>query len=315
MPMPPSSASRDREFSLQGEPARAWLLDRGVRSSDDPLFRLVADEIRQDGFRLARVWHSAGRLCFEREPDTALLIVQIEGAVDLGDSAGPFRPVQPGEAVLVSCGLDLVARENSARYEIEMPKSTLAPLVAALFAADGRVIDPVAAYRGVLLAVVNAALNGGVTVADPGFPAFRSSVRGLVAALLAEVVRDDRSAVPDSLRLLFLRACERIEEASSDPGFTAAALAQRLGVSPSYLRRACAAHDTTASAQIRSARLRAAREHAHSVGTNGLGRGADVVAIAGFANRRALSRAERAERRSSSAGSTEDSTEAPGPAH
>lgn len=314
MPMPPSSTSRDREFSLQGEPARAWLLDRGVRQSDDPLFRLVADEIRQEGFRLARAWHSAGRLRFERGPETALLIVQIEGAVDLGSADGPVRPVQPGEAVLVSRGLDLIARENSARYEIEMPRSILAPVLADLFAEGGRVVDPVAAYRGVLLAAVNAALNGGVTVAGPGFPAFRSSLRGLVAALLAGVVRDDRSAVPDSLRLLFLRACEQIEEASVDPGFSAAVLAQRLGVSPSYLRRAFAAHDTTASAQIRSARLRAAREHAHSVGTDGLRRGADVVAIAGFANRRALSRAERAELRSSLAVSDQGVEEVSGPA-
>ncbi|PPH34687.1 hypothetical protein [Rathayibacter rathayi] len=72
-----------RKYSLQGDSAQEWLAERDFLGEFDSSFRLVSDEIRFEGLRTGRIWHSEGAYSIARSSAVALLIVQIEGEATL----------------------------------------------------------------------------------------------------------------------------------------------------------------------------------------------------------------------------------------
>ncbi|SMH48688.1 hypothetical protein SAMN06295885_3100 [Rathayibacter oskolensis] len=258
---PDDASALHRNIAREGSSAHEWFRDVGFDVERGQV-RVVADAMTAPRFRIARVWHSAGRMVSRGELVQPLLLLQLEGESSLEIDTTPHL-LRVGWIAYVPAGARLAVTSDSsvARMEIEASPVALPPGV--LDALERRpVLDASRAPLGsVLIAAVNSALNVGVEPHDVGFPAMRMALGNLVAGALAAVVGRPAQERTPRQRDIYDSALDVIAREAADPSFSVARLADEMNVSQPYLRTVFAAHQTTARAQLRAHRAALARDY------------------------------------------------------
>ncbi|WP_146078545.1 helix-turn-helix domain-containing protein [Rathayibacter rathayi] len=283
----------DRGIALQDADAVRWLRQHGSVVIEATALRLFADELRTPHLHLIRIWHSALRALRSSSEDMLVILVPIEGAVcvrseshdrDWTGNVGEILLVRGADVSLVSTA------ESAARYEVllrtdQVPAFLHPPHGSAVVL---RSVAP--ELRALVISTVNVALNVGITKTSPGFTAFTTAILQMLIALLLDSAPPAGPENPGVLDL-HRRACAVIASSFPDPELTPAELARRLEVSPSYLRRTFAHAGTTATRELRRARLRLARRYLDDAQRSRQ----DIATLSGFKDVHALLYALRAQ--------------------
>ncbi|KZX21312.1 AraC family transcriptional regulator [Rathayibacter tanaceti] len=303
--MTSSTTERPAPQILTGEDSERWFRDRDVRVSSAHRIRLYSDEIIGGSeFRLARIWHSPAELALSTPPGCVLLVLQVEGSLEVtpqhSEHPGPGGATRRLElrdlAILPpATRFSFAATENSARYELTVSIDALPPSTAAALASGGiRRAEP-GPMQAVLLSAATEALNQRPQPEDPGFAFLQLALTDIAGGVLFEALRvrsSGRFARPDELR-------ERAEDAillhAGDPDFSVTDLASVVEISADYLFRVFRTVGVTPAQAIRRRRVTLAHAHLERrAGGSALTRD-DIARLSGFRSAEALRRALRGE--------------------
>jgi AraC-like DNA-binding protein len=249
---------------------------------------LVANVARFPRLTFAHVVLPEVRIGWPRDAGSAhraLLLISATGTLTVETEGGVLRRgpgvalVRPGEDRVSISTRDPHNELIYVGFGAEILAEAVLPAVGVLEAPplDWQVIAPFYAFVAALCA------SGGPVSESPATLAGAS--RALVKELVGVLTRD--VSVPGSL----IDAARVVIEAEfADPGVTVARIAQRLGVAPRTLQAVFAAEGTTVSAELRRARLSAARS---AKAANPRMTARDVAKASGFGSVSAMSRALR----------------------
>ncbi len=248
------------------------------------------DEVESTRLRVARVWHTAAAGALRSRRGRALLIVQLDGALAFSADEGRSQrsgELRPGELLLVTAHAEasIVAAEATARIEFETRVRGLTTSPAVLHTGE----TPPDGWAGAAaVSLANAALNAGLSSDSPDLDLFGVAVESCCTALV-------QSAFPDAIgeRSLGERAMDVIDREASDPAFSVARLADRVGITRQHLAVVFAREGRrTPLQEIRRARVARARDQLRGAeGRRPLLR--DVARVSGFGSEDALRRALR----------------------
>ncbi|QWL53902.1 AraC family transcriptional regulator [Rathayibacter toxicus] len=253
----------DRKIALYDTGAITWLKERGSTVIQPTALRIFADELRTDTFRLTRVWHSTLEFQLTPQRNTVIIAFPIEGGMVIQSEKENLNHTgQVGEVILLldSDSYRVATPESGARYEIELRADKLPPSLRAVTGSMTILEQTSPAIRALLISCANVALNAGIETTSPAFTPYSSAILQLLTALLLDAA-PEHNADDNGLLNLHRRASALIAANFTDPELTPAELCRRLRVSPSYLRRAFGLIGTTATQEIRNARLDMARSY------------------------------------------------------
>lgn len=281
--------------AFQGEAARRWFSLRGWRAIVPPgasVLRVFADEMDTPFFTVRRVWHTAATMTPIPSPageGAPTVLLQVDGELIVGDAAKCVT-LPAGGSALIPPGVipTYVSHQATARIEIRSrPRMATPPWTNGIVSAS----TPTTSWR-LLANTVTTLLND---VADPeeaSFAAVQSALEFLASAVALEIAPGEkvsnREATASALANLHARSERVIRQRAASPSFSVGALAEHLGVSPSYLARAYRGTGATPSERIRAVRLDLATDVPLDLG------GTARASLAGFTSHRALIRATQA---------------------
>ncbi|MCJ1696818.1 helix-turn-helix domain-containing protein [Rathayibacter caricis] len=287
-PTPPPQ----RSIVLRDAAAAAWFRERNFEVANPTSLYLAANELRTQGFRFARVWHSAAAITTTSTGENARLLVQVEGE-SLITSQTLEGTLGPGDiAVLPShISFSITSTRNVGRYETSFDLGNLSDQIAQRLR-NGVVYQQVtSAYRDILLGAGNSALNGRAIPSDKGYAGFRTATTSLVTSMLVEEVESRKPISAPRRESLYFVARQVIIENAADPDFSVTRLAQMLGIRIRRLQEIFSQSGTTPKQAITTERVRRARTLLeHEDGAPALTREA-VAGLSGFRDRGALRRA------------------------
>ncbi|MWV48100.1 hypothetical protein GRS96_02275 [Rathayibacter sp. VKM Ac-2803] len=285
---PPSAAPGTRRILgahrgvvLQGAAAHSWFDGAGF-AVEHGQYHLVTDVLSTPESRLARVWHTGGRMTSTDRP-TALVLLQLEGTSAVTVD-GTKRMLGPGAIAYAAPGTALTLRSDDPVARVELESSGLALPPRTREAIERRVVldGTGGAFASVLIATVNTALNSAMQPDDAGFAAFLLGLGHLTAATLTDASGSHDG--PKTLRRqdIYEQALAVIAREAPDPDFTVAGLAQALNVSQQYVRVVFAVHGATARDAIRDARADLARSYLRVNGSHPVFTAAEAAHLSGF---------------------------------
>ncbi|KTR96332.1 hypothetical protein NS220_02605 [Microbacterium testaceum] len=293
----PMSPVQPPRVALLGAAAQRWFTTRGWHAEplagSDPL-RVFADEVSVDSFMVRRVWHTAAvltpiapRLAAEPQPG---ILLQVEGDLTVDSFVSDPVRLSAGGSARIGPGILPAYRapQSTARIEVR----SRSRLATAREVQGVLAVDTLTSSWRLLANTVNALLNGEVDTDADSFTAVQSAIEYLASAVASEIAPvvppAERDTTTTAFTRLRLRSEHVIHRHANSPEFTVAVLADKLGVSRSYLARAYVGTDTTPSERIRAVRLELAAGASADVS------GETRATRAGFSSSRAFKRAERA---------------------
>ena len=279
-----------RGVSLDGDASVDWARERGLVAAGGG-FRLLTDEISEDGFRVARLWHSAVTAEWSCAADETRILLQIDGDVDArltGEAAE--RTIRPGGLLVLPAGggVTLSSSAGVARYEVGIDGLGLPAAVVGRIGRGLVLDDPDPPIRSVVIATANSALEAGFSPDRPGFAGYRLALTHLVRGLLIDLVGAEAAGLTAHEASLLRRAQALIAQHAPEVGFSVGALARALRLSERYLQRIYATAGSSPSASLRQERLRLAREYSERSSADLSPE--DVARLSGFPTARALRR-------------------------
>lgn len=146
------------------------------------------------------------------------------------------------------------AEQESSRFVFGIRRSTIEAVLGADIS-DGRPRIPDASLRRVALAAAAASIDGELEEDTLAFLAWRNAMETLVIAALRSTMQ-----VPGPSAALLHRSQQLILNHASEPDFSVAELASRVGISTSHLQRVFRAIDTTPATALRKRRLSLAQD-------------------------------------------------------
>jgi len=220
---------------LRDESAARWLVEHDLVPSAPA--QLAVDELSRDGLGLTRIWHGPVEGRLRSASRSLLLVLQLDGDLDLPAPDGEDLRVAAGGAFVIGAGheVSVVARQPAARIEVRLP-------VEGVFArvAEGPRPVLVAEDRGwarsALISLTNSVLNleDGTPLLD--FDRFHVALLSCAAAFLRAAA--DPAVRESWSQQLVGRAQVVLERRAADPDCSVGSLARELGVSPAHLARA-----------------------------------------------------------------------------
>ncbi|PPF10766.1 helix-turn-helix domain-containing protein [Rathayibacter rathayi] len=284
------------KYSLLGSEVFSWLADRQMLDGEaDSDVRLVADELVLPELRIARLWHTSASYRVHRESSTALLLLQIEGAMSIEcDAWEAPAELSPGDVAILAVGghsFRFSSGATTARYEVDydldgLPQSARDELTV------GRIFyAPAREYRDAVAAASNAALNSGMDVKNAGFSDFAAGVRHLTTALLVQALESTSPLPMTPSSALYRSAMRVIAVKATDPEFDVELLAEAVSTSPRNLRHVFARAGASAKAALTAERVRIARTYLAKNASGGSFSQTEIARLSGFRDVRALRRA------------------------
>jgi AraC-like DNA-binding protein len=285
-----------RGVSLRGAAAIGWLEARGSSVTDRADVSLVTDELTGDGFRLARLWHTAAAVEMTGSAGSTRVVVPVEGRTFVVAEGGRVRSeLAPGAVLVLAEGaVEVTTPDPSiARFEIALESGMIPGPLRELIGAHAVLAEVPVSFRVALVSAANAVLNTELDLRSQGLPALRLAFSHLAVAIVSAGLEGaGRERFSRRELALQRRAMEVIAERARDPEFTIERLAQELSISERYVHRVFSAAGSSPALEIRAARAAVARSY--SEGAVGRGLTAEERArLAGFANATAMRRALR----------------------
>jgi len=272
---------------VRGDAVPHWFAEReqrfDARSAPPQLF---ADELAAGAFGAVRLWHTAGTVHARPvEGDLLRLVLQVEGEVVLETgSASESIELRAGSIAVLPPLAAPVLRADRPTARVELRFEAPATLRTLVASEHPHVYSGTTPFFAIVISTVNAALNAGMSSADPGFAHLRSATENLGVALVLSCFGGDVQGGSREAEL-YSRALACIARDAARPELTVEVLARELAVSRRYLTRAFTAQGTTARDEIRRARLRLAREQLDRADGEGV---AEIARRTGFGSPRRL---------------------------